>query len=216
MLSVKRGSDAHPALHPGAGAVAALCAIAAVALSAAGCASTQEARGREPGHVASDTPGALTESPLAVPPAIRTEHEHLHDQLEAAIASGGKTGAQARKVAAVLLAHFQEEEAYAMPPLGLLERLARNEPVEEAEARQAIQMAERLRHEYSKMLQEHQAMTVKLHALAAAAKDEAKPDQARFAEELILHARNEEQVLYPATLVVGDYLQLRRAGHVGR
>jgi hypothetical protein len=72
-------------------------------------------------------------------------------------------------------------------------------------------MADRLRREYGKMLKEHKELTEVLHKLAAAAKDEGKPEQAAFAESLILHAQNEEQVLYPATLVIGDYLKLQRA-----
>ncbi len=191
----------------------------AALLLAAGCARTQEQR-RNPSrdHRAPepDASAAPTHSLLSVPPSVRAEHEHLHHELEAALASGGATGAQARKVVAVLLPHFQEEEAYAMPPLGLLKSLADNEPVDETQARQAIQMAERLRHEYGNMLQEHQTLTVELRALAAAARQEAKPDQARFADELVVHAHNEEQVLYPATLVIGEYLKLRQDGHSGQ
>jgi hypothetical protein len=98
-----------------------------------------------------------------------------------------------------------------MPPLGLLEPLARNESLDDAEVQEAIRMAERLGREYSKMLNEHQVMTEALQKLAAAAKDEAKPDHTAFAEALIMHAQNEEQVLYPATLVIGEYLKLRQA-----
>ena len=191
------------------------CAITALLLLTAGCATTRETgQGTAHDHPAPGASGAATQSLLAVPAAIRTEHEHLHHELDAAIASGGQTGARAGKVAQILLAHFREEEAYAMPPLGLLESLARNEPVDDIRAGLAIQMADRLRHEYDKMLREHHALTVELRKLAAAAKEEAKPDQARFAEELIVHAQNEEQVLYPATLVIGDYLKLRLASHV--
>jgi hypothetical protein len=191
--------------------------MAALLLLTAGCAKMQE-KSQSPthDHLAAGASSAAAHTLLSVPPAIKTEHEHLHHELEAAIASGGKTGAQARKVAAVLLPHFHEEEAYAMPPLGLLESLARTQPVEETQARQAIEMADRLRQEYGKMLKEHQALTVELRALAAAAREEAKPDQARFAEQLIVHAQNEEQVLYPATLVIGEYLKLRQQGHSGR
>jgi hypothetical protein len=193
------------------------CFVIAALLLAAGCARTQEQR-HSPSHdhLPPEASAALAHSSLSVPPAIKIEHEHLHHELEAALASGGKTGAQASKVAAVLLPHFQEEEAYAMPPLGLLESLARNEQVDDAQARQAIQMAERLRREYGNMLKEHQALTVELRALAAAARQEAKPDQARFADELIVHAQNEEQVLYPATLVIGEYLKLRQDRHSGQ
>jgi hypothetical protein len=36
----------------------------------------------------------------------------------------------------------------------------------------------------------------------------------RFVDELTAHAQNEEQVLYPAAIVVGEYLKLRFRGSV--
>ena len=127
------------------------------------------------------------------------------------MASGGTTGTRAREVAAILLPHFEEEEAYAMPPLGLLESMTRKEDLDEAQVQAAIGMADRLRREYGKMIKEHEVMTEALRQLAAAARGKDKPEQAAFAESLILHAQNEQQVLYPATLLIGDYLKLQRA-----
>ncbi len=155
-------------------------------------------------------------SGLTTPQSIQEEHKHLHHQLDAALAAGGKTAERAQAVADVLLPHFKAEEAYAMPPLRLLEPLARKQPVNEGQKREAIQMAERLRREYDKMLEEHKSITAALDKLASAAREENKPDQAAFAEALILHAKNEEQVLYPATLVVGEYLELKQAGRRGQ
>lgn len=48
---------------------------------------------------------------LAAPPAIRTEHEHLHEQLAAAQQTGGDTGDAAQAVAEAMAPHFEEEEA---------------------------------------------------------------------------------------------------------
>ena len=186
------------------------CMSAVLLLFAAACSSNNEAA-RQEHQLSSQTSSPPKHSGLSVPPAIRVEHEHLHHELEAAVASGGTTGTRAREVAAILLPHFEEEEAYAMPPLGLLESMARKEPLNEAQVQAAIEMANRLRREYGKMIKEHEVMTEALRKLAAAARDERKPEQAAFAESLILHAQNEEQILYPATLVIGDYLKLRRA-----
>ena len=180
-------------------------------LFVAACSSNQEVTRQEHDELSSHTSSARKNSGLSVPPAIRVEHEHLHHELEAAVASGGTTAMRAREVAAILLPHFEEEEAYAMPPLGLLKSMARKETLNEAQVEAAIGMAGRLRLEYGKMLKEHKEMTEALHQLAAAAKTEGKPEQSAFAESLILHAQNEEQVLYPATLVIGDYLKLQRA-----
>jgi hypothetical protein len=186
------------------------CMSVVLLLLLAACSSNQEAT-RQEHELSSHTSSALKHSGLSVPLAIKTEHEHLHHELEAAVASGGMTGTRAREVAAILLPHFEEEEAYAMPPLGLLKSMARKEVLDETQVQAAIGMADRLRREYGKMIKEHEVMTEALRQLAAAARDERKPEQAAFAESLILHAQNEEQVLYPATLVIGDYLKLQRA-----
>jgi hypothetical protein len=173
------------------------------------CASWQsQAQKREPGESHAHAPASVQPA-LAVPASIRTEHEHLHRQLDAAIAAGGKTGERAQAVADLLGPHFEEEEAYALPPLGLLGALARGEPVSDEQAKQASAMSERLRAEYDQMLREHRQIRDALNALAAAAREERKPDHAAFAEALVTHAQSEEELLYPTTLLIGEHLKLR-------
>lgn len=118
---------------------------------------------------------------------------------------------RAKAVADVLLPHFAAEEEYAMPPLGLLTAIAQGDHINAAEASRAIEMAARLKAHYGQMIAEHQQIHAALEALAAAARDEHKQQVAAFAEALMLHAQNEEQVLYPATLLVGKYLTLQQA-----
>jgi hypothetical protein len=163
--------------------------IAAALLAMAGCTNSQSLDRREHRHIDPHASDGLAQSRLAVPPAIKIEHEHLHHGLEAALASGGKTAAAAREVADVLLPHFAEEEAFAMPPLGLLEPLANKQPIDSLQRKQAIQMAERLRRDYAKMLKEHESVMAALRKLAAAAKEENQPEHAAFAEALMVHAR---------------------------
>ena len=58
------------------------------------------------------------------------------------------------------------------------------------------------------MLQEHKAISRTLEKLSATAKLEGKPEHALFAEKLMMHARNEEEVLYPCRkILVGEYLE---------
>jgi Tfp pilus assembly protein PilF len=151
-------------------------------------------------------------SMLAIPSALRVEHQHLHQSLAEALAAGGKTAEAAKKVEAVLTPHFAEEEEYAMPPLGLLEVLAQGRQPTEQQVREALKMSDKLRNNYGRMLDEHRRIATALQQLAAAAKAEKKPSQAEFAEALMLHAQNEEQILYPAALLVGDYLKLKAVG----
>jgi hypothetical protein len=70
-------------------------------------------------------------------------------------------------------------------------------------------MTGKLRANYDRMIAEHREITAALQQLAAAAREEKKPQQAEFAGALMLHAQNEEQILYPAALVLGDYLKLK-------
>jgi hypothetical protein len=48
-----------------------------------------------------------------------------------------------------------------------------------------------------------------LGRLGDAAEREGNRQVAQFAEKLKLHAQTEEEVLYPAAIVVGDYLRLK-------
>jgi hypothetical protein len=61
---------------------------------------------------------------LRIPEPLKLEHEELHAELLRATQVPGQVGAAAREVARVLHAHFEKEEEYALPPLGLLPLLA--------------------------------------------------------------------------------------------
>lgn len=154
---------------------------------------------------------AATKPALATPSSIVEEHKHLHHQLDEALASGGKTADSARAVADVLLPHFKAEEEYGMLPLGLLQALANDRPLTDEQKHEAIQMAGKLRSHYGQMIQEHQQIHTALESLASAARQENKPEVLAFAETLMLHAQNEEQVLYPTTLLIGKYLESQSA-----
>jgi len=48
--------------------------------------------------------------------------------------------------------------------------------------------------------------------LAEAGRAGKQPDAVRFAQKLRLHAEFEEQVLYPAAILVGEHVKARLAG----
>jgi len=144
---------------------------------------------------------------LKTPQSLKTEHDELHAQLAQARDSGGATGEAAAKVAEALHPHFLKEEEYALPPLGLLPILAEGGVLPEMEA--AVGMAHRLKADLGHMLQEHKEIVVALEALKEAASSEGNAAAAHFAEKLVLHAQTEEEVLYPAAILVGEYLSLK-------
>ena len=142
-----------------------------------------------------------------IPSALKAEHEELHAELIAAIDSGGAVGDAAKAVADLLHPHFVKEEAYALPPLGLLGLLAKGEV--RPEIAEVLAMTDRLRSELPNMLAEHARIVEALGRLADAAVREGNRQVAQFAEKLKLHAQTEEQVLYPAAIVLGDYVRLK-------
>jgi hypothetical protein len=142
-----------------------------------------------------------------IPKSIKLEHEELHEDLEEATMESGSVGDAAKAVQEVLQPHFLKEEEFALPPLGLLSRLSDGKIT--LEMKDAMAMAERLRAELDQMLEEHREIVARLKTLTEAALKENKLDYVQFAEKLTLHAQTEEEVLYPATILVGKYLRLQ-------
>jgi hypothetical protein len=141
------------------------------------------------------------------PRSLTVEHKELHAELKAIIIAGGATGEAARGVECALQPHFQREEEYALPPLGLLPTLASGKVMPDMMA--AAEMASRLRADMGQMLQEHKEIAVALNVLTDAAKQEGREEVVRFAEKLILHARMEEEVFFPTSILIGEYLKLK-------
>lgn len=146
-----------------------------------------------------------------IPHAMKVEHEGLHVDLTKAIQSGGETGAAAKQVAEALHAHFESEEKYALPPLGLLPALAAGNIV--PEMAQVFPMTDTLKAELPHMLEEHQAIVAALKKMIEAARQEEKMEHVTFAENLMLHAQNEEEVSYPTAILIGEYLKLKLGIH---
>lgn len=140
-----------------------------------------------------------------LPGILQMQHQELHDEIWKATKLGGETGARAMEVVRVLLPHVLYEEEFGIPPLSILPRLARGEVHRDMEW--VIPKAERLKAELPRMLNEHKLIVVALQNLLRAATKEGHAGYARFAQKLILHAQMEEEVLYPASILVGEYLK---------
>jgi len=70
-------------------------------------------------------PPAKKDMTFDVPKSMEAEHDELHSNLARLTKAGGRTGEAAKSVAKVLDPHFSNENAYALPPLGLLAPLSR-------------------------------------------------------------------------------------------
>jgi hypothetical protein len=164
------------------------------------------AAGAQQAHSETD----MTKSTIEIPESIRLEHEAIHSALVAATSAPGRVGAAARALAEVLHPHFVREEEIALPPLGLLAPLAKGEALPEAARATAARMTSELRAEMPRMLEEHGRIRKAVAELRAAAEAAGADAQVELADQLALHARTEEEVLYPAALLVGDWLRTGR------
>ena len=126
---------------------------------------------------------------------------------------GGRTGEAAKSVANVLEPHFANENAYALPPLGLLVPLSQGKF--ECNMTEVLKMTDKLEAAMATMLSEHKDIEAALKKLKDAATAEKKPAGVQFAEHLAAHAQTEEEITYPTALLIGLYVK-SKATQCGR
>lgn len=141
---------------------------------------------------------------IQTPESIASEHRELHEVLARATAEDGEMAAAAAELEAALAPHFEREEEIASPPLGLLPTLARADT--SAAMRSVLPLTDALERELPQMLREHEAIRTAAARFRATADRLGKEDYVRFADSLAAHARQEEEVLYPAAILVGRYV----------
>lgn len=142
---------------------------------------------------------------LQTPEAIHDEHLEIHATLQRAVQEPGPLGAAAKELSAVLDPHFRREEEIATPPLGLLVPLSKG-PVT-SDMRTVLPMTDALERELPQMLEDHGRIGVARERFEAEARRARKPEYVRLSETLAHHARQEEEVLYPAAILVGRFVR---------
>jgi hypothetical protein len=153
--------------------------------------------------------GTAQKPAIATPPSLEAEHHEIHEALLEATRIPGRVGVAAKELAAVLDPHFARENEIALPPLGLLAPFAAGKtPPGQQEV---LAMTDALRKELPRMLEEHKRIRAATEKLRAVAREEKAPAQEQFAERLAAHAQTEEEILYPAAILVGDVIRTRMA-----
>lgn len=138
---------------------------------------------------------------FTIPEPLQREHEALHEELRRATEAGGEVGEAALALAGLMHPHFVKEDKIALPPLGLLNALGRREI--NAEMAGVLALTDRLEAELPAMLEEHKAIVGAVQRLQEAAERAGRGDIVDFASQLVQHARTEEEVMYPAAVIVG-------------
>lgn len=142
-----------------------------------------------------------------IPRPLKVEHEELHAMLRKAIKEPGEVGEAAAAVATLMHPHFVREEEFALPPLGLLRSLSGGKVA--PEMREVLALTDKLKAELVQMLAEHKLIVAALEKLSALATKAGKMEYVDFAKALMLHAQTEEEVAYPAAILIGEYVRLK-------
>ncbi|OHB76704.1 MAG: hypothetical protein A2Z34_05490 [Planctomycetes bacterium RBG_16_59_8] len=181
--------------------------VALLVLSIGACSEVQEQP--EQPVAAPEGAGVVTEHHPStdIPSALQREHADLYVRLVAATQEPGAVGEAAKPLAALLHSHFEKEEAVALPPLKSLWAITAGKEV--ADSEKIIAMSAKLREELPSLIEEHRAITRALKGLLSAAVQDRKAETISFVDAMFHHVKTEEQVLYPASILVGDYLKLK-------
>lgn len=143
-------------------------------------------------------------SDIQTPASLAAEHLELHEVLARAAKEGGEIGRAAEELEKSLAPHFKREEEIATPPLGLLTKLARGNAT--ADMRAVLPMTQALENELPRMLEQHDIIRTAVKKFRAAAEKAGRGEYVRFSDKLAAHARQEEDILYPAAVLVGRYV----------
>lgn len=139
-----------------------------------------------------------------MPSSILREHESLLQKIDEIARLQDSTGIKAKELSGLMKNHFQEEEDFVFPSLGLLPSLA--EGTLPAQIPDIIMMIERFEDESAHMSAEHQLIKALMDELLRLATKEAHPEVRVLAEALHKHALIEEEVLFPTVVLIGAYL----------
>jgi hypothetical protein len=144
---------------------------------------------------------------LEIPKALRLREERICTALRQAAAMGGETGEAAGLLEAILLPHLAKERVDLLQPLGLLRQIARGEVT--SEMAEVLPQIDQLKKDLRDLRVEHATILSAMKHFVAAAREEAKWEETRFAERLLFRAWLDESVFTPLAILIGEYLQLR-------
>lgn len=155
-----------------------------------------------PGYIPAESHGTLQ-----VPSTIKTTHDSLLKSIRTLTSLDDSTGAAGSRLYDIMKYHFSQEEQDLFPSFGLLPDIAQGKIPDGGRA--AIEQAEKFKANSAKLFAEHQMIDAYLQQLISAAEKENHPGAGSFNKQLKAHAREEEGILFPAVIVLADYLKLK-------
>ncbi len=150
---------------------------------------------------------------LRIPESLQLSHRQLNAALLEAMQAGGETKIAAEAVAKLSESHLQKEDKGILRVLGFLKPLAADE-IGLADFRECAELDEIEASEIS-LRQEHPALIAAVEKLRAIAIEEDADAALDVAERLLMRIRLDEEIFYPAALLIRSYLRLQRHRSLG-
>ncbi len=142
---------------------------------------------------------------LTVPNALRRGHDEARAQLVWANMERDGIAAAAKHVGKLCLPHFEYEERTVFPVLALLPYLQRGEVL--PEMADVLPLISDFTAKHDALERQHLSILSAIEALLEAAHKEKNRVFAEFANNLRIHERVEDEVIYPMVLVIGRNLE---------
>ncbi|MDG6898841.1 MAG: hemerythrin domain-containing protein [Nitrososphaerota archaeon] len=141
---------------------------------------------------------------LEAPESLKHEHRELFGELRKLAAEKGEVGSAVKDLLAVLEPHFEAEEGTAMPLLGALRPLSEGNAIPEPLEVSSLQA--RFASEHPRMLDEHRQVKMLAGVVRSAATRAKDRRTLALMDELEHHAAVEEEVFYPAALLISTIM----------
>jgi hypothetical protein len=142
-----------------------------------------------------------------IPGAIKEEYEDLYERLNAAARVRGEIGRTAMAAFRHMQSHYLKDQEYALPPLKLLPTVAADNVTGEIDQIQT--MCNRLKRQLPSLIEENDTIIGELGQLADAAAKEEKPEYRDLARHFIQFLEREKHILYPASVLMGEYIRVK-------
>lgn len=142
------------------------------------------------------------------PSVLKKEHERLLGEIGRLASYPDNTGKAAGSLDTLMQHHFGEEEDFVFPQLAVLPTLASGEMPDQSE--ELITLGEKLNAQLSHLHAEHQMIKAYMQELKSAAAEDHRAEFEVFENDLDRHAKMEEEVIFPAAILVGDYLKIKK------
>ena len=146
---------------------------------------------------------------VQTPASLRLGHDDARSELVRATMQGGRIAVATRRLARMCLPHFEVEEQFAFPALGLLPDLMKGMVRPEMAA--VLPLISDFSAKHAALEKQHESIQSAIEELLVASHREKNRDVAEFAHNMKVHEKLEDEVIYPTVIMIGSYLREKLA-----